>query len=64
MGVSLLYLGFRQHQLLDVEHIGLCGCVDAFLLHYVPFSAMMVLRGKPRGSLPENGRRLAFNQRA
>ena len=25
MGVSLLYLGFRQHQLLDVEHIGLCG---------------------------------------
>jgi len=25
---------------------------------------MMVLRGKPRESLPENGRRLAFNQRA
>ena len=40
------------------------GWVDAFLLHYVPFSAMMVLRGKPRGSLPENGRWLGFNQRA
>ena len=25
MGISLLCLGFRQHQLLDVEHIGLCG---------------------------------------
>ena len=24
MGISLLCLGFRQHQLLDVEHIGLC----------------------------------------
>ena len=26
-----------------------------------PFSAMMMLRGKPRGSLPENGRRLALS---
>ena len=32
-------------------------------LQCAAFSVMMVLRGKPRGSLPENGRRLAFNQR-
>ena len=33
-------------------------------MHCVNFSVMLVLRGKPRESLPENGRRLAFNQRA
>ena len=29
-------------------------------MHCVLFSVMMMLRGKPRGSLPENGRRLVF----
>ncbi len=29
-------------------------------MHCVLFSAMMFLRGKPRESLPENGRRLVF----
>ena len=29
-------------------------------MHCVLFSVMMMLRGKPRESLPENGRRLVF----
>ena len=37
---------------------------SAFWLHCVLFSVMMDLHGIPCGSLPENGRRLAFNQRA
>ena len=32
-------------------------------MHCVLFSVMMMLRGKPRGSLPENGRRLVFSRK-
>ena len=37
---------------------------SAFQLQSAAFSVMMDLHGIPCGSLPENGRRLAFNQRA